>query len=995
MNLRLKHILALTMALVALTIGAEALHAQPRGGGGGYRRGGGQPQQPQSAFTQNNQPAMLWGNVYLTSETKGEPEVPGVGVTVVVYGKKFKSTKIDTLYATVGQTGTFFFRNLAQGDVYVKFSMVGYEDLERPVKLVQGENKILANLNPKTESLNAAVIKASVPPISVIGDTLVFNAAAVKTNKGEAAIDILEQMPGVEVSTSSVTVLGQTVTNVYVDGALLFGNAPMSALNNLPAEEVVTIKSYQEYSNKDPNHKTRMNESKERVLDITTKSKNKMMTGANISAGAGFDTDSTYHKFRYTTGASVMLFSEALQVQFNASLNNINDGTIRMRGNAFRSNVSNGAADFRDGQISLNVTRRWMSKETRNFELGSINGGYSYSDQTKVTESISERIYFPVEGVYDSRSQESKSYSSSLSKAHNISAGASKSLTDGKISLTLGAKFGDSESVSRSSQYNYQDALPKQGTASGTLSNSGSKSYNARFSVNKGFLDKITVGASANYDTSIGDGGSTKTDTTTTTITATVLDISSDSKSYSYSVSPYVRYELTERTSLSLTYKYNNSYSQSWRYAYDVTDPTNRVIDDVNTQLRTNDNYSNSATLSVGSVFGKRNNVIFQGNLVYNSTGLNRHDEYPDPNEAIYSRKFNSLRPSVQLRNETQIDHFEFSWTAGSNTPSIEQLRPKINNTNLYNVSAGNPDLLQSTSNTFKGQFSTVLGKSARKTLREMEESGNAGFGGGHHGGAMAYGGGPQTLEKYVTFDMSANFSINNDVIVNKKTYYATETYLPEYDYTMPAQSTFSSYENAASSYSASASMRFGIPVELIRCTMTPSLSLSWDKSPSYINSVLSQTENLRPTLGLGFRTFFSRDFRLSLSGTASYVHSYNTENNSTDYFTEAIRGGFEVNNIFKVMYVGGNYTKTFMQGIEYTSINDNILDLNGGFRFGPKNDYDISMVVHDLFNKTSGFSTSMSQDYVLNKWTHNFGRYVMLRFTYRFSNMGRGMMRY
>ena len=46
------------------------------------------------------------------------------------------------------------------------------------------------------------------------------------------------------------------------------------------------------------------------------------------------------------------------------------------------------------------------------------------------------------------------------------------------------------------------------------------------------------------------------------------------------------------------------------------------------------------------------------------------------------------------------------------------------------------------------------------------------------------------------------------------------------------------------------------------------------------------------------------------------------------------------------------------------------------------------SLRVNDLFNSRTGFSTSMTSDYVTNKWTHNFGRYVMLNFEYRFNKM-------
>lgn len=204
----------------------------------------------------------------------------------------------------------------------------------------------------------------------------------------------------------------------------------------------------------------------------------------------------------------------------------------------------------------------------------------------------------------------------------------------------------------------------------------------------------------------------------------------------------------------------------------------------------------------------------------------------------------------------------------------------------------------------------------------------------------------------------------------------------------MPAQSTFSSYENADASYAASLSVKAGVPAEFIKCIINSGLSVGWDLSPSYINSVLTKVRNFRPTLSLGIRSNFSRNLRFNVRGNCSYVHSTNGTNGDTDYFTESLRVGADANNILKVLYLGANYTKTFVQGIDYPSVSDNILDLKGGVRFGPRNNYDFSVNVHDLFNRTSGFSRSVSADHVTNRWTHNFGRYVMFRFVVYFTSM-------
>ena len=122
-----------------------------------------------------------------------------------------------------------------------------------------------------------------------------------------------------------------------------------------------------------------------------------------------------------------------------------------------------------------------------------------------------------------------------------------------------------------------------------------------------------------------------------------------------------------------------------------------------------------------------------------------------------------------------------------------------------------------------------------------------------------------------------------------------------------------------------------------------------------------------------------------------------NSEKDATKYFTETLSLGWEFNNILKICYFGGNYYKCFTQGLAIRNVNDNILNANAGVRFGPRNNFDLSVSVHDLFNKTTGFSTSMNSNYVTNAWKHNFGRYVMFTLTYRFNSMkgqsgGRGM---
>ena len=960
------HKLHFISLMAVILISAITVHGQNRPGGYGNGRPG-----QNNGYVGDQSKGYISGNVVLTEDDG--TEVPGAGVVVIIAPEKK-----DTMYTTVGAQGAFFIRNVPVGNARVTFSMMGYEELSNVVMINPGQNRMIANLKAETTQLDAAVLKETVDPISIIKDTIVFHASAVKINKGENAIDILEQMPGVEVSESGVKVLNEEVRNVYVDGALLFGNAPMTALNNLAAEEVVTISSYQEYSNKDPHHKISKTEEKERVLNVATKSHPKFVATGDFIAGGGFDTDTTYHKFRYTFGGNVNLNSEKLQANLSYNLNNINNAANSRRGNSFRSagGGGGGSADLKALNISAGINKKWMSPTVKNYVLGSVGASYSFTDKYDVNESITQMVYFPSD-KFDSREVNRTSYSDVTSKEHNFSINGMKALPDGSINANASYSLTEGLTNSRSTNYNIQNGETPQGTSNGSVKNSDGHSYSMSLNANKGFADKLRIRLSGDFSESVNDNFTVKEDTTTSTITYKVINIDGNGTNRKWSLGSMIRYEIDDNRNVSINYSYSDTYRITEQLAYDVTDPALRQVDTVNTQRYTTANNTHRAYLDFNNYFDRlKANLLVR--LEYASTMLDRAETFPEFDG--YDHRFNSFRPVVTLGRQTMVNNWNFSYTSSASTPSLEQVRPKIDNTNLYSVTSGNPLLQQSRSHSFSGRYSTILGKAGREMVRELEANGGR--------NQVLSQDQTRAMSSLSTFSVDANFSLTTDPIVRRQIYYAEETYLPDYFYTMPAQSTFTTYENVSNSYNASVNMRFGTPIEKIMCMFNASASMNFDSSPSYVDYVLTRTYNYRPSVRLGLRSNFSRYIRLNLDANGSYIYSSNSEKDATKYFTETLSLGWEFNNILKICYLGGNYYKCFTQGLEIRNVNDNILNANAGVRFGPRNNFDLSVSVHDLFNKTTGFSTSMNSNYVTNTWKHNFGRYVIFTLAYRFNSM-------
>lgn len=972
--------------MLLLVAGTVAFAQRPmgniRGGGFGGARGA------------NNSNGYLSGTVMLNPDNEGEEPFPGEGAVVIVsFEKKANNLAniaaqkaagdkpiMDSLFTQVGSTGNFMIRNVPTGTATIKISLIGYEEMVRAISINPGENKMQVYLTPEKLALTQSVVTAKVPPLSIVNDTIVMNASAVKFNKGEMAIDILEQMPGVQNNNGSVTVLGEAISNVYVDGVLLFGNSPMTALNNLPAEEVISIKSFQEYNNKDPRHKISQTESKERVLDISTKSKASFVVNGNVLGGGGYDTDSTYHKFRYTSGLDVIATSEKLQINASFNANNINNSATRMRGAVFGGVSGGGSPDLKNMSANISVTKKWMSKTVKNFVLGQVNAGYSYSSSYNVNESRSESFYFPNKAKgFDTQEEYKSDKTITESGRHNFNLGGSKNIADGNISLD--ASYSINDGATNSFTTNDKRIIPvggtvfnpMEGTHTSNVKDTKGSSYSLNFNARKGFWNVLRVGLNASMGESTSDAFSKQRDTTLSTLSEKVIDIQTNTPSRNYRISPNVRLEIGDRQSLSLSYSYRETFNQTEQFAFNVTDPANKVMDEIKTQTMTNSNDTHSAEIEYNNALWKDGPVL-RASLEYASVGLAKDELFwkgGTQQSDKYDHRFNSWSPNIRIGTEGMMNRWNISYSSSTSTPSLEQVRPQIDNSNVMNVRGGNPNLKQSRSHRFNASFSTPLG--------DFDEA--------------------VFSQDISTISISASFNLNQNRIASNKISFTNGGTLAEFgypEYNMPLLSTFTTYVNTPDAYSANASVRYDTEIPFIRCNLNTNLSMSWDDTPSYVDNELIRTTNYSPNLSLGIRSNFSRDIRFNLNGRASYMNTLNfntvkQEKKTTEQYTESITAGFELNNILQKGYMSGNYTKTFRQGsMARLGGNDNILDLRSGLRFGPRNNVDLSVMIHDIFNKTSGYSMSTLEDRISHSWSHNFGRYIMFSISYSFNSLSR-----
>lgn len=90
-------------------------------------------------------------------------------------------------------------------------------------------------LEDDLEMLKGASVTAMGDLVMVKGDTLTYNATSFHTGSNDNLGDLLKKMPGIEVNNGRVSVNGDPVSRITVEGKTFFFNDQSKALENLPA----------------------------------------------------------------------------------------------------------------------------------------------------------------------------------------------------------------------------------------------------------------------------------------------------------------------------------------------------------------------------------------------------------------------------------------------------------------------------------------------------------------------------------------------------------------------------------------------------------------------------------------------------------------------------------------------------------------------------------------------------------------------------------------
>lgn len=175
----------------------------------------------------------------------------------------------------------------------------------------------------KTINLPDVAVKASKILMVMKGDTIEYNAASFRMAEGSMLDDLIRALPGAKLDNNGrITVNGEFVKSLLVNGRDFFNGDPKVALANLPAYTVNKVKVYR----KAPEYAELMGERSEAekekdplVMDVGLKREYQEGWISNYEVGGGSGLDGNFDEkwlgrmfgMRYTNHSSIAVYANA------------------------------------------------------------------------------------------------------------------------------------------------------------------------------------------------------------------------------------------------------------------------------------------------------------------------------------------------------------------------------------------------------------------------------------------------------------------------------------------------------------------------------------------------------------------------------------------------------------------------------------------------------------------------------------------------------------
>ncbi len=910
-----------------------------------------------SAMVYAQKNGTIRGVAFDTLLNKGVPDA-----TITVLQQKDSSL---VSFGMTDEKGRFSIDDLPVGSYRLLLSHVAYHNTTKNVSLTaenRGVDLGSVTMNDKSVVLENVTVTTEAPPITLIGDTVQYNAGSFKTQPHASVEQLLKKLPGVEVAKDgSIKAQGQSIGKVLVDGKEFFGNDPKMATKNLPADAIDKVQVYDKMS--DQAQLTGFDDgNSQKTINLKLKKDKKKGSFGKVMAGGGTDD-------RFEGRFNVNSFKGARQVSVIGMANNTNAEGFSFMDMMNFTGALNRMMQQGGGNVSLSLSSSdpmasmmgnnnqgirtiWGSGINYNNIIGTktdFTSNYFYNNFSPKTQRQLQRQYLLPDSTFfynqdaltDIRNNSHRlnlSFDHVLDSFHSI-----------KVTPSVGYQRSQNYTSSRFVQRGQDGRLSNDGF-NNNATNSTAFNFNNDILFRKRFRKKgrtVSLSLQTTLNNSDSDG---QLESVNDFYNALGINYRKDSinqtiytkgdlKGYTGRLvytEPLFKQSLIE---LSVANSYTSNRSDKITYDYnDGNGKYDRLNDSLTNDFSNTYGYTN-AGIRIRTQKKKFNYYIginwqqamLEGKIIAGTK------------DSIISKQFVNMLPSARFQyNFTRYKNIMATYRTSTNQPTAAQLQPVPDISNPLNIREGNPDLQQEFTHNLQINYSGIN---------------------------------PFANKNVFAF---FNISKTDNKIVSADSLLATGVRK-----TKPV--------NVDGVYNMTGNISLGFPVRRIKGSVRLGSSVFFNRGRQFVNGNPNtiHTIGAGPKLSLDASPHEKIDF--SLSAGVNYNRSKYTLQPGLNNRFLSQEYEMEFNwQLPKQFYLNTDFTYTInnqlAQGFNAkiplwgASISRQFLRFNRG---------ELKLRVNDILNRNMGVSRNANQNFIEDTRVNTLKRFFLLSFTYSLSKTG------
>ncbi len=296
------------------------------------------------------------------------------------------ATKAMDSYGITNDKGKFQLTLKPNTSYSIKISYLGMKSKE--IAITTQSTNIVQNIvmdDAGIELEGVEIVREM--PVSIKGDTIVYNADSFKSGTEKKLEDVLKKLPGVEVNADGeIEVEGKKVSKLMVEGKDFFDGDTKLGVKNIPADAIDKIQVLRNY-NEVSALKGLENDQDNVAMNIKLKEGKKNFWFGDVTAGTGVgEVDS-----RYIINPKLFYYSPQYSINLITNFNNIGELPLTAQDyfkftGGFKNMMKKGGSNFNvsSNDLGISILRNNRAKEIET-KFGATNFAYSITKKWNIS----------------------------------------------------------------------------------------------------------------------------------------------------------------------------------------------------------------------------------------------------------------------------------------------------------------------------------------------------------------------------------------------------------------------------------------------------------------------------------------------------------------------------------------------------------------------------------------------------------------------------------